>query len=70
MAKAGNDHAPYLSKIEKSQRQLRMLRKEFTAHATNSLHSDYDRGYFQVLENFVRRLERSASVQNMDKKDG
>jgi hypothetical protein len=69
-AKASNDRTLYLSRIEKTQKQLMTLRKEFAAHATNNLHTDYDRGYFQVLEDFTRKLERSASVQNPEKKEG
>jgi len=48
-----------LSKIEKTHKNLKDLRKEFALHETNVLHSDYDRGYFQALENYMRKLERS-----------
>lgn len=58
-ARASADKYLYLSKIEKTQKQLRTLRKEFAGEAMNQLHTDYDRGYFQVLENFMKKLERS-----------
>ena len=58
MLKANSDKYLYLSKIERTQKQLRMLRKEFAAQATNTLHTDYDRGYFQVLESYMKKLEK------------
>lgn len=58
-AKASGDKYLYLSKIEKTQKQLRTLRREFAQQAVNQLHTDYDRGYFQLLEKFMRKLEHS-----------
>jgi gamma-glutamyl-gamma-aminobutyrate hydrolase PuuD len=58
-AKTSNDRYLYLSKIEKTQEQLRALRKEFRQQTANPLNTDYDRGYFQILESFFRKLERS-----------
>jgi hypothetical protein len=60
-SKANSDKYLYLSKVENTQKQLKTLRKEFAAQSTNTLHTDYDRGYFQVLESYVRKLERSGS---------
>jgi len=60
-AKANSDKYLYLSKVEKTQKQLKTLRKEFAAQATNSLHTDYDRGYFQVLEGYMKKLEQAGS---------
>jgi hypothetical protein len=57
--KSNNDKYLYLAKIERTPTKLRTLRREFAAQTTNGLHTDYDRGYFQALENFVRKLERS-----------
>jgi len=57
-AKANSDKYLYLSKIDQSQKQLKALRKEFTAQATNTLHTDYDRGYFQILESYMKKLEQ------------
>jgi hypothetical protein len=62
-AKSNDDKYLYLSKIEKTQRKLRELRKEFANHTTRTLHSDYDKGYFQALENYIRSLERSDLSQ-------
>ena len=59
-AKSNDDKYLYLSKIEKTPKNLRAIRKEFANHNANVLHADYDRGYFQALESFVRKLERSA----------
>jgi len=58
-AKANNDKYLYLSKIEKTQKRLRELRKDFAQQSTNQLHTNYDRGYFQVLEQFLKKLEKS-----------
>lgn len=60
-AKANSDKYLYLSKIEKTQKQLKTLRKEFAAQVANSLHTDYDRGYFQVLESYMKKLEQARS---------
>jgi hypothetical protein len=58
-AKSNDDNYLYLSKIEKTEKKLRALRKEFANHTKSTIHSAYDRGYFQALENFVRKLENS-----------
>jgi hypothetical protein len=46
-----------------TQKKLRTLRKEFADHGRSALHSDYDRGYFQALESYVRKLEHSDVSQ-------
>ena len=58
-AKSNDDNYLYLSKIEKTEKKLRALRREFTNHTKSNLHSEYDKGYFQALENFARKLESS-----------
>ena len=58
-AKSNDDKYLYLSKIEMTQKKLKTLRREFADHVKTPLHSDYDRGYFQALESFIRKLERS-----------
>jgi hypothetical protein len=68
-AKAGNDKYQYLSKIEKTQKQLRTIRREFAAQAANQLHADYDRGYFGVLQYYVRTLERSNNQTENNSKE-
>jgi hypothetical protein len=67
-AKANSDRYLYLSKIEKTQKQLKTLRKEFAGQVANTLHTDYDRGYFQVLESYMKRLERAGPQP--DRSDG
>lgn len=62
-AKSSNDKYLYLSKIEKTPRKLKQLRKEFATHSKNRLHSPYDLGYFQALESFIRKLEQSGAPQ-------
>jgi hypothetical protein len=68
-AKSNDDKYLYLSKIEKTQRKLRELRKEFANHTTRTLHSDYDKGYFQALENYIRSLERADLSQGTSDED-
>ncbi len=62
-AKANNDKYLYLSKIEKTPKQLDELRKGFARQAANPLHADYDRAYFKVLESYTIRLEREGKTQ-------
>lgn len=57
-AKSTDDKYLYLAKIETTPTKLKTLRKEFAHHGTNALHSDYDRGYFQAIESYMRKLER------------
>ena len=59
-AKSTDDKYLYLSKIEVTPTKLKTLRKEFAQHVTNGLHSDYDRGYFQAVETYLRKLEREG----------
>ena len=50
----------YLAKVEKSQKNLKTLRREFAQQTKNSLHGDFDRGYFQALESYAKLLEQSG----------
>ncbi len=59
-AKSTDDKYLYLSKIEMIPTKLKTLRKEFAQHGTNVLHSDYDRGYFEAVESYLRKLEREG----------
>lgn len=70
--RSNNDKYLYLAKIEKTPTKLHTLRREFSAQTMNGLHTDYDRGYFQALEGFVRKLERSETTEepNSEKKNG
>lgn len=70
-AKSNDDKFLYLAKIEKTPTKLRSIRREFTAQTENGLHTDYDRGYFQALERFIKRLERSnlTAQPNGEKKN-
>ena len=59
-SKSTDDKYLYLSKGEMTATKIKALRKEFGQQNTNALHSDYDRGYFQALESYMRRLEREG----------
>ena len=59
-AKSNEDKYLYLSKIEKTPKNLKTIRREFSRQAKNGLHGDFDRGYFQALESYLRKLENAA----------
>jgi hypothetical protein len=59
-SKSTDDKYLYLSKGEMTATKLKTLRKEFAQQNTNPLHSDYDRGYFQALESYMKKLEREG----------
>ena len=65
-AKSNDDKFLYLSKVEMTQKKLRALRKEFANHTTNNLHSDYDKAYFEALESYMRKLERTGLHDETD----
>ena len=58
-AKSSDDKYLYFSKIEKTPKNLKALRREFGQQVKNPLHGDFDRGYFQALEDYVKVLEHS-----------
>jgi hypothetical protein len=58
-AKSNEDKYLYLAKIEKTTKNFKMLRKEFASQTRAPLHADFDRGYFQALESYMKKLERS-----------
>jgi hypothetical protein len=62
-AKSSDDKYLYFSKIEKTPKSLKNLRREFGQQAKNTLHGDFDRAYFQALEAYVRVLERSSPAE-------
>jgi len=62
-ARSNNDRYLYLSKIEKTPKKLKELRKEFAKESTNNLHASYDIGYFRALENYMRKLESPSMPQ-------
>ena len=58
-AKSNEDKYLYLSKIEKTPKNFKTLRREFSQQTKNALHGDFDRGYFQALESYMRKLEHA-----------
>ncbi len=62
-AKSTDDKYLYLSKIEMTPTKVKTLRKEFGQHNANALHSDYDRGYFQAVESYLKKLEREGPAR-------
>jgi len=59
-AKSPDDKYLYLAKIDMTSTKLRELRRNFASNATSHLHSEYDRGYFQALESYIRKLEKAT----------
>jgi hypothetical protein len=62
-AKSNEDKYLYLSKVEKTTKNFKVLRREFGREAKNPLHGDFDRGYFEALESYVRKLERTGPTE-------
>ncbi len=62
-SKSNEDKYLYLSKIEKTSKNLKTLRREFSQQAKNGLHGDFDRGYFQALESYMRKLEHTEPAE-------
>jgi hypothetical protein len=62
-SKSNEDKYLYLSKIEKTPKNLKTLRREFSQQAKNELHGDFDRGYFQALESYMRKLEHAGPAE-------
>ena len=66
-AKSSDDKYLYFTKIEKTPKALKTLRREFSQQTKNTLHDDFDRGYFQALEAYVRVLEQSTPAEQRSK---
>ena len=62
-AKSNEDKYLYLSKIEKTPKNFKTLRREFSQQAKNGLHGDFDRGYFQALESYMKKLEHAEPAE-------
>lgn len=67
-AKSNEDKYLYLAKIEKTAKNYKALRKEFSSQTKVPLHADFDRGYFQALESYMKKLER-AEPQELQTED-
>ena len=62
-AKSNDDKYLYLSKVEKTPKNIKTLRREFSGQTKNPLHGDFDRGYFQALEAYARALEHLSPAE-------
>ncbi|MEM4246044.1 MAG: hypothetical protein QW390_01970 [Candidatus Bathyarchaeia archaeon] len=54
--KANGEKSLYLKAAISSREGLNEARREFTDHARNPLHDDYDRGYFEALLDYIEEL--------------
>lgn len=52
-SKANGDKNLYIPKVKAEKENLEEVKKEFSSHAKNTLHDDYDRGYFQALLDYM-----------------
>jgi len=68
--KSNDDKYLYFSKISFNPSVLKKLREEFKAHAEKSLHSDYDRGYFSALLDYVKVVGKIEPWKNQTKSNG
>jgi len=62
-AKSNDDKYLYFTKIDKTPKNLKTLRREFSQQAKNTLHGGFDRGYFQALEAYVKALEEFTPAE-------
>ncbi len=51
--KSNGDKNLHVPKAVASKDSVEEARKEFSAHARNALHDEYDRGYFQALLDYL-----------------
>jgi len=57
--KSNNDRYAFLSNMSPTtEEQLKNYRREFTKHAKNRLHADYDRGFFSAWADYMRLLSK------------
>jgi hypothetical protein len=62
--KSASDKYIYLARINLNEESAKKLKMEFTKHASNELHGEYDRGYFKALSDYVDILEKNALWNN------
>jgi len=62
--KSTSDKYIYLTRVNMNEESGKKLKMEFTEHASNELHGEYDRGYFKALSDYVDVLERNALWNN------
>jgi len=62
--KSTSDKYIYLTRVNIDEESAKKLKIEFTDHASNELHGEYDRGYFKALSDYVDVLERNALWNN------
>jgi len=62
--KSSSDKYIYLARLNLNEETSEKLKMEFTKHASNELHGEYDRGYFKALSDYVDVVERNALWNN------
>ena len=62
--KSTSDKYSYLARVNLNEESAKKLKMEFTQHASNELHGEYDRGFFKALSDYVDILERNALWNN------
>jgi hypothetical protein len=56
--KSSDDKYLYFAKESMDKNTLNQLKEEFTNHINNPLHSEYDRGYFSALLDYIKILKK------------
>ena len=62
--KSSSDKYIYLARLNLNEETAEKLKMEFTKHASNELHGEYDRGYYKALSDYVDVIERNALWNN------
>jgi hypothetical protein len=57
LTEKSGDKSLFLNRIPINQETVKQIRREFMAHASNELHEDYDRAYFQALADYFKIIE-------------
>jgi hypothetical protein len=67
LTQKSGDKNIYLSRASLDENSVKEIRREFLAHASNELHEDYDRGYFQGLADYLKVVEDQKLWEQMSK---
>ena len=57
LTEKSGDKTLFLNRVNLNPDSVKEIRKEFLDHASNELHEEYDRGYFQALADYMKVIE-------------
>lgn len=67
--KSSDDKYLYFAKESFDENTLPKLEKEFTDHTNDPLHSEYDRGYFSALLDYIRIVKKRPLKEQVKDSD-